>query len=54
MEAASRCEPHPAFRDFRAAVQEVQDGLSTRYPEGLATLMTLSFQQFEEVSLMAA
>jgi transposase len=45
---------HPTFGDFRAAIQEVQDGLSTKYGEGLATLMTLNFQQFEDVSLMAA
>ena len=45
---------HPTFSDFRAAIQEVQDGLSTKYAEGLATLMTLNFQQFEDVSLMAA
>ncbi len=45
---------HPTFSDFRAAIQEVQDGSSTKYAEGLATLMTLNFQQFEDVSLMAA
>jgi hypothetical protein len=27
---------------------------ATKYAEGLATLMTLNFQQFEDVSLMAA
>ena len=45
---------HPTFGDFQAAIQEVQDGLSTKYADGLATLMTLNFQQFEDVSLMAA
>ena len=45
---------HPTFSDFRSAIQEVQDGLSTKYAEELATLMTLNFQQFEDVSLMAA
>jgi hypothetical protein len=45
---------HPTFSDFRAAIQEVQDGLSTKYVEGLVTLMTLNFQQFEDVSLVAA
>lgn len=45
---------HPTFRDFQAAIQEVLDGLSTTYAEQLASLMTLNFQQFEEVSLMAA
>jgi transposase len=45
---------HPTFRDFQAAIQEVLDGLSTTYAEQLASLMTLNFQQFEDVSLMAA
>ena len=45
---------HSTFSDFRAAIQDVQDGLSTKYAEGLATLMTLNFQQFEDVSLVAA
>jgi hypothetical protein len=45
---------HPTFNDFRAAIQEVQDGLSTKHAEGLATLMKVNFQQFEDVSLMAA
>ena len=39
---------------LRAAIQDVQDGFSTKYAEGLATLMTLNFQQFEGVSLVAA
>ena len=34
---------HPAFSDVRAAIQDVQDGLTTKYAEGLATLMTLSY-----------
>jgi hypothetical protein len=45
---------HPTFSDFQAAIQEVQDGLSTKYADGLATLMTLNFQEFDDVSLMAA
>ena len=45
---------HPTFNDFRAAIQEVQDGLSAKYAEGLATLMRLNFQQFEDILLMAA
>jgi hypothetical protein len=44
----------PTFSDFRSAIQEVQDGVSTKYAERLATLMTLKFQQFEDVSLVAA
>ena len=45
---------HPTFREFQAAIQEVLDGLSTKHAEPLASLMTLNFQQFEDVSLMAA
>ena len=45
---------HPTFRDFRAAIQGVLDGLSTKYSQELATLMTLNFQKFEDVSLMAS
>ena len=41
-------------RDFQAAIQEVLDGLSTTYSQQLASLMTLNFQQFDDVSLMAA
>ena len=45
---------HPTFADFQAAIQGVLDGLSTTHAEPLKTLMTLNFQQFETVSLMAA
>lgn len=45
---------HPTFADFQAAVQETVDGLSTIHADPLKTLMTLNFQQFEDVSLMAA
>ena len=45
---------HPTFREFQAAIQEVLDGVSTEYSEQLASLMTLNFQQFDDVSLMAA
>jgi len=45
---------HPTFADFRGAIEETLDGLSTIHAERLKTLMTLNFQQFEDVSLMAA
>ena len=45
---------HPKFADFQAAIQEILDGIPTTYAEQLETLMTLNFQQFEDVSLMAA
>ena len=45
---------YPTFADFQAAIQETLDGLSTTHAEPLKTLMTLKFQRFENVSLMAA
>lgn len=45
---------HPTFTQFQGAVQEVLDGLSTTHAETLESLMTLKFQRFEDVSLMAA
>jgi transposase len=45
---------HPTFADFQAAIQETLDGLLTTHADPLKTLMTLNFQQFKDVSLMAA
>jgi transposase len=45
---------HPKFADFQAAINEVIDDIPTKHAENLETLMTLNFQQFEDVSLMAA
>ena len=45
---------HPTFAEFQAAVQQVIDGLPTTHAESLKTLMTLNFQRFQDVSLMAA
>jgi transposase len=45
---------HPTFQDFRAAIEEVLAGLATEHSEQLASLMTLNFQQFDDVSLMAS
>ena len=45
---------HPTVAEFQAAIQEVLDGLSTTHARELETLMTRNFQQFEDVSLMAA
>lgn len=45
---------HPAFADFRAAIEQTMDGLTTTHADQIETLMTLNFQQFENVSLMAA
>ena len=45
---------HPAFTDFRTAIEETITQLSTTHASDLASLMTLKFQRFENVSLMAA
>ena len=45
---------HPTFADFQAAIQGTIASLSTTHAEQLKTLMTLNFQQFKDVSLMAA
>ena len=45
---------HPAFADFRAAIEETLNSIPTTHATDLASLMTLNFQRFENVSLMAA
>ena len=45
---------HPKFADFQAAVQETLDGIATTHAEAMKSLMTLEFQKFEHVSLLAA
>lgn len=45
---------HPTFADFRSAIQAVLDGVTTTHADRLASLMTLNFQEFENVSLLAA
>jgi transposase len=45
---------HPTFAEFQAAIQEILDGIPTTHAKSLETLMTLNFQIFEDVSLMAA
>jgi transposase len=45
---------HPTFADFRGAIEETLNSLATTHAEPLKTLMTLNFQQFQNVSLMAA
>ena len=45
---------HPTFADFRAAIQNVLDCVPTTHANKLASLMTLNFQEFENVSLLAA
>lgn len=45
---------HPTFADFRAAVQDVLDRVPTTHADKLASLMTLNFQEFDDVSLLTA
>ena len=45
---------HPTFADFQAAIQQTLVSLPTIHAEELKTLMTLKFQTFEDVSLLAA
>jgi transposase len=45
---------HPTFADFRAAIQDVLDRVPTTHASKLASLMTLNFQEFDDVSLLAA
>ena len=45
---------HPTFADFRAAIEQTLANIPTTHAHDLASLMTLNFQRFENVSLMAA
>ncbi len=45
---------HPRFAEFQAAINKVLDDIPTTHADQLKTLMTLNFQIFEDVSLMAA
>jgi len=45
---------HPKFADFQAAIQDTIDQLDTSHAPRLASLMTLNFQEFKNVSLIAA
>ena len=45
---------HATFADFRAAIEDTIAGLSTTHADQIASLMTLNFQRFENVSLLAA
>ena len=45
---------HPTFAEFRAAIEDVLDSVPTTHAAKLASLMTLNFQEFDDVSLLAA
>ena len=45
---------HPTFAEFRTAIEEQLAQLSTTHRPPLESLMTLNFQRFSDVSLLAA
>lgn len=45
---------HPDFASFRTAIETTLSGITTKHANALASLMTLDFQTFEDVSLLAA
>lgn len=45
---------HPDFASFRAAIEDTLAGIPSTHAEALESLMTLEFQTFEDVSLLAA
>lgn len=45
---------HPDFASFRAAIEATLAGITTTHADALQSLMTLQFQTFEDVSLLAA
>jgi transposase len=45
---------YPTFAEFRAAIEDVLDCVPTIHAKKLASLMTLNFQEFDHVSLLAA
>ena len=44
---------HPTFASFRTAIESTFASLSTTHAAKLKTLMTLAFQEFDDVSLLA-
>ena len=44
---------HPNFAAFKGAIEDTMSQLSTTYADSLASLMTLNFQEFDDVSLLA-
>jgi transposase len=45
---------HANFADFKAAIEEVVVQMPTKHKDRLASLLTLNFQVFDNVSLLAA
>lgn len=45
---------HPTFAEFRAAIEETISELGGKHKDKVASLLTLNFQVFDDVSLLAA
>ncbi len=45
---------HASFASFRAAIENTLAGVATTHAEDLKSLMTLKFQTFKDISLLAA
>ncbi len=45
---------HPTFAEFRAAIEETISELGGKHKDKVASLLTLNFQVFDNVSLLAA
>jgi transposase len=45
---------HPNFAAFKTAIEDTLSQLGTTYSDQLVSLMTLKFQEFDDVSLLAA
>ena len=45
---------HPTCAEFRAAIEKTLADIPTQHAAELTSLMTLNFQRFENVSLIAA
>ena len=45
---------HPNFTAFKAAIENTLSQLGTTHADALASLMTLNFQELDDVSLLAA
>ncbi|MCZ2343230.1 MAG: hypothetical protein LC104_15775 [Bacteroidales bacterium] len=44
---------HATFADFRAAIEDVFHHVPTTHADSLKELMTLHFQEFDDVPLLA-
>jgi len=45
---------HATFAGFRSTIEEVLAGIPTKHADSLKSLMTLNFQEFDDVSLLTA